>query len=267
MSALQTKHIAVIGAGNIGRILLSRLLAAQVPAANLVVCDSDPGRADAVAEHFGVRLISLSEGTTCNADILLIATPPKTVIEILRELSNQLHAGQLVVSFAAAIPLERLEAALPNDVCLVRVMPNTASLVGQGMNPVVFGSLVTPEAREIVEELLMTLGEAIEVRDEQMNWCVGLSGAAMRSLLPALEGMTQAGIEAGLSMEDARRVAAQVMLGTAALALQTELSFDEIKSLTPMQTVDEAAVAATHLEAAREAKEKIDQAQRRIEGR
>jgi len=77
--------------------------------------------------------------------------------------------------------------------------------------------------------------------------------------------MTQAGVEAGLSPEAARQVAAQVMLGTAALALQTDLSFDQIKSLTPMQTVDEAAVAEIFRAAARQARDKIDQLQRKLE--
>jgi pyrroline-5-carboxylate reductase len=78
--------------------------------------------------------------------------------------------------------------------------------------------------------------------------------------------MTQAGVEAGLSPDAARRVAAQTMLGTAALALNTDLPFDQIKSLTPMQTVDEAAVADLFRSAARQARDKIDQLQSKLEG-
>ena len=117
----------------------------------------------------------------------------------------------------------------------------------------------------MVTAVLAILGDTIEVQDEQINWCVGLSGAAMRSLLPVLEGMTQAGIEAGLSPADARRVAAQVMRGTAALALETELSFADLKALTPMQTVDETAVAQLFYDAASNAKEKMDTMQRKLE--
>jgi pyrroline-5-carboxylate reductase len=132
------------------------------------------------------------------------------------------------------------------------------------MNPVAYGQRVTPEGRALAEAILAFLGETIEVGDELMNWCVGLSGAAMRSLMPALEGMTQAGVEASLPEKDARRVAAQVMLGTAALALQTDLSFDEIKALTPMQTVDEAMLFKLFLEAARAVREKMAGAQSKI---
>lgn len=265
MSTLLTKHIAIIGAGNIGRILLNRLLATGVLAENLVVCDSDVGRASTVASQYGVRPISLSEEAAWTADAILLAVPPKAVHDLLRTAGKQLRPGQLVISFAAAVPLEWLESWLPAEVMVARVMPNAPSLVGEGMNPVAYGQRVTPEGRALAEAILACLGESIEVGDELMNWCVGLSGAAMRSLLPALEGMARAGVEAGLPEKDARRVAGQVMRGTAALVLQTDLSFAEIKALTPMQTLDEVMLSRLFLEAARAVKEQVDHLQRRLE--
>jgi len=88
---------------------------------------------------------------------------------------------------------------------------------------------LTVQDKGLVQELLTTLGDSLEVEDELMIWCVGLSSAAMRSALPAMEGMTRSGLEVGFDERKARRLAAQVMLGTAELALQTGLTFDEIK--------------------------------------
>jgi pyrroline-5-carboxylate reductase len=98
-----------------------------------------------------------------------------------------------------------------------------------------------------------------------MNWRVGLTGAAMRSLLPSLEGMTQAGVEAGFAEDKARRLAAQAMVGTAALVLERDLSFDTIKSLTPMETVDESTMRQLFADSARTAKEKMDRLQQKLE--
>ncbi len=198
----------------------------------------------------------LPDELICKADVLLVAVPPKSTIDLLKRLAQWLCPKKLVVSFAAAVPLNSLEAELPADTPVVRIMPNAPSLVGQGMNPIAYGKHVTSEARALAEAILKILGETIIVQDNQMNSCVGLSGAAMRSLLPALEGMTLAGVEAGLSEKDARRVAAQVMLGTAALALQTELTFEEIKALTPMQIIDETVVTKLFLEAVTNGKRK-----------
>jgi pyrroline-5-carboxylate reductase len=139
-----------------------------------------------------------------------IATSPGSVADVVKALTGAMQPGQIVVSFAA-VPVSRLEALVPAGVSVVRIMPNAPSMVGQGMNPIVYGASATPDARILVEAVLAALGDSVEVADEQVNWCVGLSGAAMRSLVPVLEGMAQAGIEAGLSENDARRIAAQVI--------------------------------------------------------
>jgi pyrroline-5-carboxylate reductase len=264
MSVLTEKHWLVVGAGNIGRILIERLLHAGVTADRLSVCDADESRVRTLAATYHLAVINPEQLSGCHADVWLIATPPGAVKGVLSGLRETLRAGQVMISFAAGVPLSWLESLVPSGVTVVRVMPNAPSLVGQGLNPVAYGAEVTAESRALVGELLAALGETIEVSDEQMNWCVGLSGAAMRSLLPVLEGMTQAGREAGLSERDARRVAAQVMLGTAKLALETDLSWEQLKALTPMQTVDEAAIAGLFVEAARGARAKVDALQRKL---
>jgi pyrroline-5-carboxylate reductase len=261
---LSEKNLAVIGAGNIGQILLERLRAAGVPAEHLVACDSDPSRASTAAEKFGVRSVIMADEAVCAADAILIAVSPKSVSDVIHTFANWVCPCRLVISFAAAVPLANTETLLRPGTPVARIMPNAPSLIGKGINPVAYGSSMTPETRELVEAILAALGESVVVDDEQMNWCVGLTGAAMRSVLPALEGMTRAGVEAGFSEAQSRRMAAQVMMGTAALALRTDLTFEQIKALTPMQTVDEAALAQLFFEAARAAQEKIVSAQRKL---
>ena len=265
MNALSGKRIAVIGAGNIGYILLERLMGTGVSADQMVICDNNPSRAEEASRRFGPRACSLTDEPLPNSEVFLLATPPKATLDILKALAPRLRQGQIILSFAAAVSMSRLEAVIPSSAAVARIMPNAPSKIGKGMNPIAYGSSVTPEARTLIESILRTLGEAIEIQDEQMNWCVGLTGAAMRSLLPALEGVIQAGVEAGFAEEDARNMAAQVMLGTATLVLESRLSFAEIKSLTPMQTVDEAALSQTFAEAARAAKDKTDRLQQKLE--
>ncbi|MBX3055595.1 MAG: NAD(P)-binding domain-containing protein [Anaerolineae bacterium] len=265
-NSLSNKRFAIIGVGNIGRILITRLLAAGVPAGQIVICDADVARGQASAAEFGVTAVTLTDEAACTADLILLSPAPQAVPAVLQSLSPRLRQGQVVVSFAALISLARLENIAPPGVAVVRVMPNAPSLVGAGLNPVAYGATATQETRELVTAVLATLGDSIEVQDEQMNWCVGLSGAAMRSLLPVLEGMAQSGEAAGLSPAAARRVAAQVMAGTAVLVLNTDLSFSEMKALTPMQTVDETAVTQLFYDAARSAKDKMDAIQLKLEG-
>jgi pyrroline-5-carboxylate reductase len=261
---IREKRLAVIGAGNIGQILLERLIRAGVPVDHLVVSDRDPEKANSVGDLFGIRPTLLADEAICAADAILIAVPPKSVIQVLQTFAGWVCPCRLVISFAAAVPLAFLEKNIRPGTPVVRVMPNAPSLVGEGMNPVTYSASVTPEARELVEAILAAFGQTLVVRDDQMNWCVGLSGAVMRSLLPVLEGMIQAGVEAGLVQDEARKVAGQVMQGTAALVLRTDLSLEQIKGLTPMQTIDEAAVAQIFYDAALQAKEKMDEYQNKL---
>jgi pyrroline-5-carboxylate reductase len=264
MERLHKKQIAIIGSGNIGQILLKRLLSTGIPPKQLIVYDTDVELSVMAAKSFGVRSISLIDETIYTADVLLIATPPPVVRQVVETLADHLKPGQVIVSFAAAVPVTTLATLVPAGVSVVRVMPNAPSAVGCGMNPVVYDSSVSEETRDQMQALLSVLGETVEVQDEQMNWCVGLTGAAMRSLLPVLEGMTQAGIEAGLPAKDARRVAAQVMLGTASLTLEIDLPFDELKAMTPMETVDEATIAKLFFEAAQGARTKVEGLQQKL---
>jgi pyrroline-5-carboxylate reductase len=265
MTILRGKRLAIIGVGNIGCILLERLILSGVPVEHLIINDSNESRAQQLSNRFGARLCALTDESLCDVDVFLLASPPKSIIGILESLKPHLHEGQVVVSFAAALSLQQLEAAIPPGVSAVRVMPNAPSLVGQGMNPVAYGTPVAAQTQVLVQSILRVLGQCIVVNDAQMNWCVGLTGAAMRSLLPALEGMTEAGIEAGFTEKEARHLAVRVMLGTAALAATRDLSFDELKSLTPMETLNETVLREIFLEAARAAKEKVDRLQEKLE--
>jgi pyrroline-5-carboxylate reductase len=256
MNALNNKRIAIIGAGNIGKMLLKRMRVLGVPAGQMAVCDADAERAKAAAAVTGAGVFDLASGR--EADVWMLCSGPKTILPVLKSLASRLKAGQVVISFAAAVPLAKLEALVPEGVAVVRIMPNMPSLVGSGMNPVCFGETVSAAARALVLELLGALGKTIELRDDQMNWGVGLSGAAMRAVLPVIDGMIHAGLDAGLSPADARLAASQVVLGAAELVQNTAMSLAEIKSLTPMEILDEAALERLIYEAAVGAKKKVD---------
>ena len=258
---LNEKHWAIIGTGNIGRLLFKRLLSSGVQPDHIFIHDSDPLRIEPVVKESWVSALSLTEEAFRSVDIILIATPPKAVKDLLSLISGWLKPHQLIISFANAVPLKRLEGLIPPDAAGIRVVPNVPSLIGEGLNPVVYGNRITNEAKTPVEELLAILGKTISVRDDQMNWLVGLTGASMRSVLPVLEGLIKAGTEAGLTPEEAREVAGRVMLGTASLVLQTGLTLEEIKAMTPLVTVDEDVLKNMIFNAARTAKEKMDKMQ------
>ncbi|MCC6543162.1 MAG: NAD(P)-binding domain-containing protein [Nitrospirae bacterium] len=258
---LNEKHWAIIGTGNIGILMLKRLLWSGVQPDHIFIHDSDPLRIESAVNESGVRALSLTDEAFRSIDVILIAIPPIAVQYLLSQITGWLKPYQLIISFANAVSLKRLEALIPPDVAVIRVVPNVTSLIGAGLNPVVYGNRISNEAKSLVEELLAILGKTISVRDDQMNWFVGLTGASMRFVLPVLEGLIKAGTEAGLAPEQARDTAAQVMLGTASLVMKSGLTLEEIKAMTPLVTVDEDMLSTLILRAARTAKEKMDMIQ------
>ena len=254
LDPLRDRRLALIGAGVIGRTLIRRLEALNLPPKQLMLCDADPARGARLQREFELKTCPLADAC-CRADIWLIATPPAAVISTLSVLAPRLEAGQVVISFAAGVSMARLEAEVPAGVAVARIMPNALSLIGRGVNPVAYGRDCTLQAMAEVQAILNALGESIVLEDEQMNWAVGLTGASMRWLLPVLEGMTQAGLDAGLPEVDARWLAASMMAGTAALALETTFSFDELKALTSVQAGDEEAIRRIFREAAHRARQ------------
>jgi len=254
----------ILGMGNIGKIMIQRLLDVGVPNEQILINDVDGPRLAGVAAQYGVKGIELSDPKIKNADVVILATPPKAVIEVLSLLGKTLHAKQLVISMAAAVPIDYMRSVLPETIPVARILPNPPSLLGKGMNPVAFEPGTKQVVKDFVFALLEVMGSTIEVQDSLMTWCVGLSGAALRTILPVLEGMTLAGVEAGLSQNEARRVAALNMAGVAALALETDLSFEQIHELTPMQTLDEKVVSNLFLETARSTQQKVETTQKKL---
>jgi pyrroline-5-carboxylate reductase len=256
----------IIGMGNIGKIMVQRLLEVGVTKNQIMVNDVDSTRVANVSGEFGVKALSLDGTEVSAADVIIVAASPKAVPEVLMTLDKNLHAGQVVISMAAAVPISHMRKMVSKPVSIVRILPNPPSLLGKGMNPVSFEPSENPDVKEMVNQLLVVMGDTIEVNDDLMAWSVGLTGAALRTILPVMDGMIRAGIEAGLSADESRRVAARIFNGVSALALETDMSMDQIHNLTPMQTLDEAAVSDLFLETARSTRQKVEATQASIVG-
>lgn len=266
MKNLKENNYYIIGMGNIGKILVQRLLQVGVKKDQIKITDIDSTRVDGVSADFGVKALAIDSTGVGNTDVIIVAAGPKAVPEILKTMDGCLHAGQVVISMAAAVPLSHMRKMVSKPVSIIRILPNPPSLLGKGMNPVSFEPAEKADVKEMVKSLLAVLGDTIEVDDHLMAWSVGLTGAALRTIFPVMDGMVRAGIEAGLSLDDSRRVAARIFNGVSALALETDLTMEQIHDLTPMQTLDEAAVSNLFLETARNTRQKVEATQASIVG-
>jgi len=252
----ETATVAVIGLGRIGLVVGRRLLAA-----NYGVRGSDTSEdARERASQAGIAVGSTAKEVAAGANLILLALPPAAVTPVLSEIRESLQAEQVIVSLVGAVPLDYIQELAGPTAQVARIMPNTPSLVGQGMNPVCFGKQMSALGREQVRDLLVVWGETTEVADEQMNLCTGLTGAAPRYIFAVIEALAEAAVAGGLSWEAGIRMATQVTAGSALAVLQSGLTLDELKALTPLQPLDEEASKPLFRQAVETAEKKMDAA-------
>lgn len=264
MTNWQDKHIAIVGVGLMGGLLLDRLLSSGTCSKEqIIACEPRPERQKEIRERHGVA-VAADNRRAADADIIILAVPPAEVLPVLRELAPLLRSGQLVLSVAAAVPLAAMEQAVGSEVAVMRALPNSPALIGQGVTPVVYGRTMTPETRTWADRLLACWGETIEVPDEWMNLCVGLTAAAPTYIFPVIDALAEAGVKGGLPHDIALRLAAGVVRGSGALVLETGLSPKALMALTPLQPLREAEAKALFMEAVEIAHSKTDALQRKL---
>lgn len=163
------------------------------------------------------------------ADIILICVKPSIVLPVLG-LVNGASSNKLFVSIAAGTTLVKMEAALSDSARVIRVMPNTPAVVGQGASAYALGHRATEEDAKSVQELLEEVGVVVRVEESQLDAVTGLSGSGPAYIYTVIEALAEGGVQQGLDPQLALKLAAQTVAGAAAMVQQTGLSPAELRN-------------------------------------
>jgi pyrroline-5-carboxylate reductase len=193
-----------------GEALLSGVLRAGRPPADLLFCERYDERARELTEKYGVEAVSISEAAK-RADTLLIAVKPQEIDALLDELSGSVTPSNLVISIAAGIPTTTFEGRLAVGTPVVRVMSNTPALVDEAMSAISAGAHADETHLVRTEGLLQPVGKVIRVPESQLDAVTALSGSGPAYFFFLVEAMIDAGILLGLP----RAVAADLIVQTA----------------------------------------------------
>jgi pyrroline-5-carboxylate reductase len=212
--------VAVLGAGVMGETVVSGLLRAGRPPASLLMTVRRSERADELRERYGVDVVSNLEAAA-KADTLMLVVKPQDMPDLLDEIAPAVHAGQLVISLAAGITTESIEARLAEGVAVVRVMPNTPALVDEGMSAISRGSHCDEAHLVEAEELMGATGRVLRVPEKQQDAVTAISGTGPAYLFFVVEAMIEAGVHLGLPRSTATELVIQTMVGSAKLLRET----------------------------------------------
>jgi pyrroline-5-carboxylate reductase len=212
-------RIAFLGGGVMAQAILRSLREAGLPAGRAVGFDPVPASLAALAA-LGAETAESNRAACAGADVLLLAVKPFVLPEVLAEIAPLATASQLVISIAAGVRTAALEAALPLSP-VVRVMPNTPIQVGAGAAALCRGSRATAEHAALARRLFEAGGLCEEVTEAQLDAVTGLSGSGPAFACVLIEALADGGVRMGLPRAVALRLAAQTLLGTAKLVLET----------------------------------------------
>jgi pyrroline-5-carboxylate reductase len=211
---------AIIGAGVMGETLLSGLVRAGRPAAELLVGEKRPDRARELSEKYAVSVVSNVEAAE-RADAVALVVKPQDMGDVLAEIAPDLRAGQLVVSLAAGITTGFIESRVPEGVAVVRVMPNTPALVDEGMAAISPGSHCDDSHLAEVESLMASTGKVLRIPEKQMDAVTAISGSGPAYIFFVVESMVEAGVHLGLPRSTSTDLVVQTLLGSAAMLRET----------------------------------------------
>lgn len=155
------------------------------------------------------------------ANVILLAVKPDQVNDVLAEARPHFTDKHLLVSIAAGVTLARMESVLPPGARVVRVMPNTPALVGASASAFALGKSAIAEDGQLAQKLFSSVGVAYQVKESLLDAVTGLSGSGPAYVFLMIEALSDGGVAAGLPRDIATKLAAQTLLGSAKLLLET----------------------------------------------
>ena len=220
--------LAVLGGGRMGEAIIGGLLSAgSIDAANVVVGEPLAERRLTLDAAHGVRTTASAAEAAAAGEIILLAVKPQVIGEVLASIAGSVGEA-LVVSIAAGISCARIESLLPAGTAVVRVMPNTPAMVGEGMSVVSGGSEATDEHVELVRELFSLLGKSIVLPEKHQDIATAISGSGPAYVAIFIDALTRAGVRQGLSRDQAQALAVQTVRGTAVLLEESGMHPEEL---------------------------------------
>jgi pyrroline-5-carboxylate reductase len=211
-----------IGAGRMATALVRGLISSRFAAADRVVaCDVLESACAQFSKETGARTVASVSEVFRTADVVILAVKPQQMGDVYRDAKGQATPGHLIVSIAAGVDLKSLAAGLGAGLRLVRVMPNTPCLLGAGASAFAIGGAATEADAALVKGMLATVGIAVAVPEKLLDAVTGLSGSGPAYVYQFIEALSDGGVRMGLPREVATRLAAQTVLGSARMVLET----------------------------------------------
>jgi len=230
--SIKGKRVAFLGAGNMGEALIKGLSqSGLVPAGSITASDPRAEHLGEIAKRYGIKAVADNATLVGGADVIILAVKPQIMASVVKEIAPIVDDGKLLISIAAGVSTRKLRDQLGKPARLIRVMPNTPALVLEGVTAIARAEGLKPGDLEAAQELFAAVGKVVVLDESAMDAVTGLSGSGPAYVAMAIEALADGGVKMGLDRATAMTLAAQTVLGSARLILDTGVHPGQLKDM------------------------------------
>ena len=226
------KKIGFIGAGNMGGAILGGILKSGIIDNEHIIASVKSEKSmEKVKNDYNVKVTKDSKDVVRNSDIIVVGVKPNVYDEILEEIKDEIDNEKIIVTIAAGKTIASVERIIGQDKKIIRTMPNTPALVGEGMTSISPNKNINEEELNTVKELFDSLGKSQIVDEELIHAVIGASGSSPAYVFRFIEAIADGAVLSGMKREDAYKFAAQGVLGAAKMVLESGKHPGELKDM------------------------------------
>lgn len=228
----QHRTIAFIGAGNMTQSIVGGMVASGYPANAIFVSNPSPGKLEKIAAELGVHTSQDNAEVANKADVIVLAVKPQLMADVCAALREQVAhlADKLIVTIAAGIRISKYRQYLGDDIRMIRVMPNTPSLVGKGMSGLVADDHVDDSDKSFITTAFDGVGATLWVGDEdELDILGAVAGSGPAYFFEFMASLQKAAVALGFDRDKARQMVQQTALGAAEMAIHSELELEDLR--------------------------------------
>lgn len=226
------KTIGFIGSGNMATAMIGGILNANLVPANQIICSNPTTeKLTALEKKYQVLITKDNCEVASKADILFLATKPAIYKEVINEIKDKVNDNTIIVVIAAGQKITTVKELFARKVKVIRSMPNTPALVGEGMAAICPCPEVTPEELALVCDIFNSFGKYEIVSEKLMDVVTAVSGSAPAFVFMIIEALADGAVLEGMPRDKAYKFAAQTVLGSAKMVLETGKHPGELKDM------------------------------------
>ena len=224
--------LGFIGCGNMGKAMLSGVLeSGKCKKADVIASAKTEGTREKIKSEFDIAVTADNKEVAEFADILFLAVKPQYYAEVIDQIKDSVRADEIVISIAPGKSLEWFDQAFGKQLKVIRTMPNTPAMVKEGMMGMCPNALVTDEEIALVKDICDGFSETEIITENLMDVVTAVSGSSPAYVFMFIEAMADAAVAGGMPRQQAYKFAAQAVLGSAKMVLETGKHPGELKDM------------------------------------